>query len=150
MTDHRAVSAVLSYMLTLMVIALLTAGLFTTAGTILENQQERALRSELTVIGNRIAAGITAVDQLAAAAGTTGDAELTANLPKRVVDNPYRIEISPLPGTTQGYRIVVSTEDPSVFVEVRVRTATDVVAGSTAGGDMIIGFNGSVIEVRNA
>ena len=72
------------------------------------------------------------------------------NLPPRTASKPYRIEISQVVGTTNTYHLNLSTSDPSVFVEVRVRTATDLVSTNVSGGDVVIDYDGTDLEVRNA
>ena len=76
MTDDRAVSATLGYVLVIGITTILISGLFLAAGGFVENQHERAIRAELEVVGNRLAADIAAVDRLALAAGSSGETQL--------------------------------------------------------------------------
>ncbi|MFB6361959.1 MAG: hypothetical protein ABEH59_11645 [Halobacteriales archaeon] len=146
----RAVSTVLSYVLALGVITLLMSGLFLAGGTFVENEHERVIRSELEVLGNRVAADIAAVDRLALAAGSSGRAELETDLPARVAGKSYTISISPLSGTSDVYFINMTAPDFGTDVEVRVKSSTPLVERETSGGDVRVVFNGTHVEVRDA
>lgn len=150
MTDNRAVSATLGYVMVIGITTVLISGLFIAAGGFVENQHERAIRAELEVIGNRMAADIAAVDRLALAAGSSGETELEVNLPPRTAGKSYDIEISQVAGSPNTYHLNLSTSNPSVFVEVRVRTKTTLVSATVSGGDVVIDYDGSDLEVRNA
>jgi FlaG/FlaF family flagellin (archaellin) len=146
--DDRAVSAVLGYILTLAVMTLLVSGLFLAAGNFVENQHERAIRAELEVVGNRLAADIAAVDRMALASGAVGEAELQSDMPELTAGQSYLIEISES-GTAGVYFLNASTDDPDVEVSVRVRAETDLVEGTVNGGDVTVVFNGTAMEVRD-
>lgn len=149
MTD-RGVSAVLGYVLTLGIVTLLISGLFFAAGNFVENEHERAVRSELEVVGNRVAADIAAVDRLALAAGSSGEAELLTDLPPRVAGKSYNIAISSVPATNTVYFINLTAPDLDVGVEVRVKSSTTVVERTVSGGDLRVVFNGTHVEVQDA
>lgn len=149
MTD-RGVSAVLGYVLTLGIVALLISGLFFAAGNFVENEHERAVRSELEVVGNRVAADIAAVDRLALAAGSSGDAELLTDLPPRVAGKSYTIAVSQVPDTDTVYFVNLTAHDLAVEVEVRVKSNTPMVERTVSGGDVRVVFNGTHVEVRDA
>ncbi|MDZ7702031.1 MAG: hypothetical protein U5J98_08160 [Halobacteriales archaeon] len=146
--DNRAVSAVLGYILALAVMALVVSGLFVTAGNYVENQQERAIRAELEVVGNRLAADIAAIDRLALATGSSGEAELVSNLPPRTARQSYLIEIDEV--TTGVYHLNLSTSDPDVSVTVKMRVQTTMIEDTVNGGDVRISFDGNEIEVADA
>lgn len=149
MTD-RGLSAVFGYVLTLAVMALLISGLFLTAGNYVENQQERAIRAELEVVGNRLAADIAAVDRLALAAGSDGEAELVSYLPPRTAGRTYQINIDQVAGTPGTYHLNLSTADPDVTVSVLVRVENPLVDVTVNGGDVVADYDGTDIEVRDA
>lgn len=150
MTDDRAVSATLGYVMVIGITTILISGLFIAAGGFVESQHERAIRAELEVIGNRLAADIAAVDRLALAAGANGATELEVNLPPRTARKSYNIEISQVAGMANTYHLNLSTSNPDVFVEVRVRTKTTLVSATVSGGDVVIEYDGNDLEVRNA
>lgn len=146
----RAVSAVLGYILALAVMALVVSGLLLTAGNFVENQQERAIRAELEVVGNRLAADIAAVDRLALAAGTNGEAELQSMLPPRTAGQGYQIDIGQVSVSPAIYAVNLTTSDPDVAVTVRLRVQTTLVETSVNGGQVVIDYDGTDIEVADA
>jgi hypothetical protein len=149
MTD-RGVSTVLGYVLALGVITLLISGLFLAAGNFVENEHERVIRSELEVLGNRIAADIAAVDRLALAAGPSGRAELETELPARVAGKSYTISTSSVSGAPDVYFINMTAPDFETDVEVRVKSSTPLVERDTSGGNVLVVFNGTHVEVQDA
>lgn len=148
--NNRGVSAVLGYVLTLAIVTLLISGLFFAAGNFVETEHERAVRSELEVVGNRVAADIAAVDRLALAAGSNGEAELLTDLPPLVAGKSYTIAISPVPDTDTVYFINLTAHDLDVEVEVRVKSNTPVVERTVSGGNIRVVFNGTHVEVEDA
>lgn len=148
MTDRRGVSTVLGYVLTLGIVTVLISGLFMGAGGYVQDQQERVVRSEFEVMGNRLAADIASVDRLALATGSGGEARLRTDLPQRAAGKPYELTIEPS-GLSDVYLITVDMDDPEVSVEVRVRSATPVANGTVSGGDVLVVYNGSQLEVRD-
>lgn len=148
--DNRAVSAVLGYIMMLAVVTLLISGLFFAAGNFVEDEQERAIRAELEVVGNRLAADIAAVDRLALSAGSSGAAELTSDLPRSTAGKTYQVAIDEVSGASGVYHINLSTSDPVVEVNVRVRSETTVDTGTVSGGDVKIVYDGATVEVRDA
>ena len=146
--DDRGLSAVLGYVLTLTVMTLLLSGLFAAAGGFVENQHERAIRAELEVVGNRLAADIAAVDRMALASGPAGQAELRADLPATTAGTSYLIEIDEI-GSSGVYHLNASTRNPDVAVSVRVRVQTPLVEGEVNGGNALIVYNGTALEVRD-
>ncbi|MFB6353666.1 MAG: hypothetical protein ABEJ92_06225 [Halobacteriales archaeon] len=144
----RGVSAVLGYVLVLGIVTLLISGLFLAAGNFVENQHQRAVRAEFEVVGNRVAADIAAIDRLALASGPDGRAELEVNLPPLAAGKTYEITTSSAGGNVSF--VNVSTTDASfdVAVEVRVKTDTTLAATTVSGGDVVIVYDGSQIEVR--
>lgn len=148
MTDSRAVSAVLGYVLTLGIVTLLIGGLFMAAGDFVEDQHERAIRAELEVVGNRLAADVSAVDRLGLAAGTGGKAQLRTDLPARAAGQPYQIEISPAGGAGVHY-LNLSTTNPDVAVEVKVRTESTLASDTVNGGSVVVVYDSGGLEVRD-
>lgn len=146
----RGVSAVMGYVLTLGILTLLISGLFLAAGNYVGNQHERAIRSEFEVVGNRVAADIAAVDRLALAAGSSGEAELLTDLPPRAAGKSYDISIDPVPGSDGIYFINMTAQILDVEVVVRVTTQTPLVSSTVSGGDVRTVYNGTHIAVQDA
>jgi hypothetical protein len=128
---------------------LLISGLLLTAGNFVEDQQERAIRAELEVVGNRLASDIGAVDRLALAAGSDGKAELLSTLPPRTAGQTYLIDITPVTGLSNVYHLNLSTSDPDVEVSVRVRIQASLTSVTVNGGNVVVDYDGTDIEVRD-
>lgn len=150
MTDNRGVSAVLGYVMTIGIMTLLITGLLLAGGGYVQTEQDRSIRAEFEVIGNRVAADIAAVDRLALATGPSGEAELVTDLPPRAAGTPYQITISPEPGSENVSFINISAMDAAVSVEVKVKSATPVASNTVLGGDVRVVYNGTHLEVKNA
>ena len=144
MTD-RGVSTMLSYTLTLAMVTLLVSGLFLTAGGYVEDQRERAIRSELTVIGNRIAADLGVVDRLALESDDS-HIRLRTDIPESVAGSSYRLSIESL-GSPSPYAINLTTTEPDVVVSVTVKLAMPVVPTTISGGDVSFAYDGTKMEV---
>jgi len=145
--DDRAVSATLGYALSLTIAVLLVSGIFVAAADFVGNERERAIRSELEVVGNRIAADLSAVDRMVIAANESGSARISTDLPEFAAGRQYTIDVTELSGD-QLYAINLTTDDPDVSVTVRVRTRTDLAESTVSGGDVEIVYTGSKLEVR--
>lgn len=143
----RGVSTTLNYVLALAVVAILISGLFIAGNDVVEDQREQAIHSELTVLGNQIAADLSSLDRLAFAGD--GTARLQTNLPDTVAGKSYFIDIEDTP-TQDRYEITLSTDSPSVDVTVVVRMETTLVATEIGGGDLVFVYDGSDIEVQHA
>lgn len=149
--DNRGLSPVLDYVLMLGIVTLLISGLFLAAGNYVENQQDRAIRAEFEVLGNRIAADIAAVDRLALASGDEGQAELLVELPPRVAGKSYEIETSDAgPDNVTAITLRTTAGAFGQAVEVRVKSSTLVAEGTIPGGDIRIMYDGTQLEVHRA
>lgn len=148
MTDRRAVSTVLGYVLMLAIVSVLIGGLFFAAGDYVEGEHERVVRAEFEVMGNRLAADIAAVDRLALATEAGGRASLETDLPSLAAGRPYEITLEPS-GVANVTRITLAMDDPAVEVEVLVRTAHPVASGTVSGGDAVVVYDGTDLEVRD-
>lgn len=148
--DSRGVSAVLGYVMMIAILTFLVSGIFLSAGNFVEGQQERVIRSEFEVLGNRLAADVAAMDRLALAAGASGEGELVSVLPPRAAGQTYEISLSSMAGTDNVYQINLTANNLRVDVEVRVRSKTPIVTDTVSGGDVRVTFNGTHIEVEHA
>lgn len=145
MTD-RAVSTALNYVLSLAVVTALISGLFIAANDIVEDQRERAIQSELIVLGNQVAADLSSLDRLAI--GNSGRASVETNLPDRVAGKHYLIAVRTT-GISGRYEITLSTEKPAVTVTAVVRLDTPIDPTELGGGDVTLVYDGTSIEVRD-
>lgn len=145
MTD-RAVSVTVNYVLTLAITALLLSGLLVAAGGLVESQSERAIRSELDVLGQHLAADIESADRLATVAeGESAEVRIETSLPARVAGRSYRIAV----GESE---LTLRTTDPEVSVTVPFRTTNEVEERTIRGGDLRIEWSddSGTLEVERA
>lgn len=148
MTD-RAVSTTLNYVLALAVVTVLISGLFLAANDVVETQRERAINSELTVLGNQVASDLAALDRLVIASDVKDTARISSGLPDTVAGKPYSISLQD-PPIADRYEIELSTQQPSVSVTIVVRLETPLATASLSSGDLVLEYDGTTIEVENA
>ncbi|MDZ7851031.1 MAG: hypothetical protein U5K70_09685 [Halodesulfurarchaeum sp.] len=140
----RGVSTVVGYVLNLGLATILITGLLISGASLVADQRERTVRSELDVLGNRLAADLETADRL----HRLGDGEVTLRtaLPSRVAGNEYRIDIL----TTDGaVTLRLEIADSSISRTVPVRNTSRVTAGTVDGGDLVIDGSAGWLEVSN-
>jgi len=141
--DTRSVSVTVNYALNLVVATLLVGGVLTATGGMVEDRRESAVRTELSVVGERVAADLMAADRLAqvgdhdsAETGEEPTVALSVSLPDRVAATRYEIAIETSPD-----RIVLTAENPDVEFVVRYRTDAPVAETTVRGGDLRIALD---------
>lgn len=151
--SERALSTVVSYVLTLGIVVLLLTTLFGVFAPIVSGQQDEAVRANLDVFGNDLAGDLESADRLAASAGDGGIVELQTRLPERVAGETYEIEIEEL-SDDDGYAIVLLSPDLEAPVRVTVKTDTPIVTSpdTLEGGTLEIVYDpgDDELEVANA
>lgn len=135
--DTRAVSVTVNYALNLVIATLLVGGLLTATGGMVEDRRESAARTELSVLGERVAADLMAADRLAlvGADGPSDDptVALGVSLPERVAGAQYEISVRTSPS-----EVVLRSDFPEVTVRVEFRHDTPVADATVRGGDLRI------------
>jgi type II secretory pathway pseudopilin PulG len=126
----------------LVVVGLLVSGLLIGVSGFLDTQRERVVRSELGVVGNRLAADLTGVDALAETVDSDGEVRVTASLVERVAGSTYRIAIES-DGPGNRYEIALTSTTPEVTVTTSVKTLRPVSTGTFNGGAVTITYDGS-------
>jgi len=145
MSDSRAVSTTLGYVLTLAIAALLVTGLITAGGNYVENEREQVIRDELTVIAQQLAADIERADRLArAASGSSTTVALNQTFSDQVTGTTYRIDLDSSDET-----VVVESLDPSIAISVEVQTTTPLRDSTVDGGSVQVRLASGALEVRN-
>lgn len=144
--DDRAVNTTVGYVLTLGISSLLIVGLLVTAGGFVEDQRQRTVRQELSVVGQQVASDLSGADRLVRVGGS--EVTVRSSLPGEVTGINYRVEVEPDPSGPTTLRL--STSEPRVIVEVAVRMEMDVAATAFDGDDVEITWTGSELEVRRA
>ena len=132
---ERAQSSTIGYVLSIAVATLLIVSLVAGVGTFVEGRQERAIRDQLTVIGERMATQLTAADTLATREGTV---YVEPGIPDRAVGTNYRVRLD-----ASGEQLVLSTADPAVTVRVSVVTISPLTESMAQGTDIAIRYNDS-------
>jgi hypothetical protein len=133
---ERAVSTPLGYILTLAITTVLVSGLLIAMGGFVDGQRERVVRSELEVVGEQVAADVSAADRLVVAGGADTTVRAAFRLPARVGGSQYTVDVVADGGA---YAVRLASVDPDVTVEVgfdsetSVRTSTPV-----AGGNVVV------------
>lgn len=146
--NDRAVSSALNYVLSISIAAVLVTGLLFAGGNFVDDRREQVIRGELDVIGQQVASDLQRADRLARAGNRTSATEvrLEQRLPNRVTGSTYNVILD---GSTE--TLTLKSAQPSVTVEVHVRTGLDL-KDSTAGGgtvSVVVEKSGDELEVRN-
>ena len=141
----RGVSTTLGYVLNLGVAAILVTTLMLSAGTLVEDQREQAIRTELEVVGERVAADLSAADRLARASDG-GSVRYVVEVPARVAGTTYDVRINQSGAET----IVLVSDRPRVEVTVPYDTETPVTNGTQSNGRFAVVYEDGTLEVSNA
>lgn len=139
-SDERAVSITVGYALNLVVAAVLVAGVLTATGGMVEDRRESAVRTELSVLGQRVAADLSSADRLAQVAtddpGANPSVSVETTLPRRVAGTHYEVVVGTSPA-----ELVLRSDSPEVTVTVAYHSATAVRETTVRGGDLRIVLN---------
>lgn len=142
----RGVSTVVNYLLVLGILTLLTTGLFVSMSGFVEDQREEAIRSELEVVGNRLATDIAVAERLSASAGENGTVRTTSKVPPRVAGTQYKIAIQQADGDGQ-HQIVLRSISSDVTVTVTQRTEVPIENTTVDGGTLRIVYDDGTEQV---
>jgi hypothetical protein len=152
--SDRGVSTVVSYVLTLAIVALLTTTLLANFAPFVTDQQQDATGSTLSVLGNDVAGDVDTVDRLATRPSEPGTVELRTRLPDRVGGSRYEIAIENSTadgGPPYDYEITLRTLDFEASAIVRLRTRTPVetrpATDPLEGGTLRIDYNATADQV---
>lgn len=155
----RGVSTVVSYVLTLAIVAILTTTLLSSFAPFVTDQQQDTTQSTLSVLGNDIAGDVNTVDRLAARPSNPETVVLRTPLPDRVGGSRYEIAIENATadgGPPYDYEITLRTLDfeASAIVRLRTRTAVETRPRTEPldGGRLRISYNATAdrLVIRDA
>lgn len=140
---ERAVSVPINYTMSIVIVTVLLTGLILATSNNLRAQQERTVESEFGVLGNRMAADISAADRLAQSTeGTTEDVvEVRTDIPETVAGLSYQIEIRSWAiggGEANQVEITFVSDRMDVTESVRLKTDTPVQNTTVTGGEYVI------------
>lgn len=141
----RGVSTTLGYVLNLGVAAILVTALMLSAGTLVDNQREQAVETELEVIGERVAADLGAADRLARASDG-GSVRYVVEVPDRVAGTTYDVQVN----ESGDDHIVLVSDRPRVRVSVPYDSETPVTNATQSGGQFAVVYEADTLEVENA
>lgn len=142
---ERGVSVTVNYVLGLAIATVVLSGIMIVSGDIVDDQQDATIRTELEVIGERMAANLMTADRLVQAGGTT--VNVSAEAPRSVAGAPYTVNVN---ATASDAKLTLETENPPVSVEVPFINTTAVGNTTVGGGNLHITLNGGQLEVRAA
>ena len=134
--DDRAVSAVVNYVIVLLIVSLLGSGLFLTATDFVQAQQTEAIRVQFQGVGNDLAADLSDADRMARSAEGDSSVELTSDLPDRVAGSSYHVTIRET--GDDRYELVLESAEPTVTVTVPFRSTAPVETTTFDGGPVVI------------
>lgn len=135
--DYRGVSTVVGYTITLAVTTLLISGLLIGTGGFVETQRDRAVRSELGVIGQQIAADAQTADRIVQRGNE--DFTIERDLPDRVTGRGYTVEI--VVDNPQDTYIELRVQNPDVVVQVDMTLQNDIDDTSFSGGELVVTYD---------
>jgi len=140
--DERGVSVTVGYVLTLAIGAILLSGVVIGIGGVLDAQTDRAVRGDLSVLGQTAAANVESADRLARAAETdrssaidtmNASVSVAVDLPDRAAGVPYRIAVD-------DDAVTVRTDRPEATMEIPHAARTNVTPTSVRGGPIRIEY----------
>lgn len=137
MSEDRAVSTTLNYVLGLGITFVLITGLLIAGTGFVEDQRESAMRAELQVLGQQLATDLAMADRLAAT--TSADnrtVTIRRNLPSRVAGKGYTVSVE----GGQYPHLVLETDGADVSVQVNVTNRTDVTMTEVSGGPVQVNY----------
>lgn len=142
----RGMSTVVGYVLNVGIATLLITGLIFASGNLVEDQRERAIRSEFGVLGNRIAADLETADRLSRVSDG-GEVRLSTQLPEYISGKQYEISLE---SDGDDVDVVLHMDGPEVTVRVSVNNSTAIEPNTVEGGALEIYRSGSnPLEVTN-
>jgi len=142
LSDDRGVSVTVGYVLTLAIGAILLSGVVIGIGGVLDAQTDRAVRGDLSVLGQTAAANVESADRLARAAETdrsnatdtmNASVSVGVDLPDRAAGVPYRLSVD-------NDAVTVRTDRPAVTMEIAHAARTNVTPTTVQGGPIRIEY----------
>lgn len=143
--DDRGLSTAVGYALNIAIVTLLVSALVVGASNHLTQQRQRAVATELSMLGQQVASRMMAADRLAQTADD-GTVVVVVELPRRVTGRQYRVRVN---RDGDGGRVNLTTDDPSVSVSVEFRTELPVERDAVGGGPLRITYDGSELAVES-
>lgn len=141
----RAVATTLGYALSLGITSLLITGLLFGGGTFVEDQRDRAVRSELEVTGQQVAGAIGSADRLVWGLDDGGSVTVRRSLPERTAGSGYRFDVERV-GHRDVYELTLRSFDPELSIQVRTYSEAPVYAPAAVdGGEIVVQSNDALM-----
>ena len=141
--DDRGVSTALGYVLNVGVAAILVTMLLFSAGSLVETQRDRAVETELRVVGDRVAADLAAADTLARASDG-GSVRYVVEAPSNVAGYGYDVHVN------ESGNVVLDADRSDVTITVEFQTEIPVENATVEGGDFVVVYEEDRLEVEDA
>ncbi len=139
MTDRRTrtdrgQAITLNYAMGMGIGVILITGLLIAGGTFVTDQRESAIRTELRVIGQQVAADISTADRLSQSTEGNSTVRLERTMPDTVAGGTYNVRVV----ASKDAHLILTTENPSVRVRVDLLNESDVQGTAINGGALQI------------
>lgn len=148
----RGQSIAINYTMSLIIVTMLISGLFISMSAYLENERENVTHAELEVLGNRIAADISTTDRLAQTTEGDSRAEIHTSIPASVAGSQYEVTItSNSPPGIDYYNVEIQlrARGTGEAKNVSTRISNEVTGSNLNGGDYVVVYDGTTIEVTD-
>ena len=134
----RGVAVTLNYVLVIAISTTLVTGLLIAGGSFVEDQRERVIENELSVIGNHMAGNLEQVDRFAVAGNSDPEAAyINQTLQRSVTGSSYTLKLTENPE-----QVVLQSNRPGVTVRVNVSVSEQLDTDSFAtGGQMTVYYD---------
>lgn len=142
--DRRAVSTPVSYTLTLIIALTLVSGLLIGGTTLVDDQRNRTMQSQLATIGQQVAGSFEAVDRSVTAADSgPAYANVTRDVPQQIMGTGYAVAVyseDAATGTPPRVRIHSTRGNVSVTLEMDLETSLAEDSRQVPSGPIEIGY----------
>lgn len=139
--DRRGVSITVSHVLTIAITAVLITGLVVAASGALTGQRERAARSQLDTVGQRLAFEVEQVDSLVAR-GNGAQAGLDTDHSDWIVNSPYEVTLTDDGCDGAATCLVLTVRGFDSRTVVGVDVSTPIEESTAPGGEVRIVYDG--------
>lgn len=152
-SDRRAVSSAVAYTLTLSIALVLVSGLLIGGTNLVNDQQERTMRSQMGTIGQHVAGSFETADRLYRSSSTSASTvSVTLDLPSAIMGSSYNIEVENDVDAAGNDRITLrpSMEDVQ-DMSMKMQVSTAVRERSVSGGQVRIFYDstGPYLVIEN-
>jgi len=149
--SDRAATPALTYVLAIGITAILVSGLLISSSGLVDDRRESTVREELGIVGERIAASISALD---AASATGGTVSRRIEIPATVLDTNYYVSLTDCRGNETCLELRAADPRMDVLVTVPIENRSVVTVDrprprsitlvATAGTDLPAGADAEV------